>query len=81
MFSKIRSVCRIRFDSLFSFFVSENEIAEFYIAGADAIACVKSTCYNMTKEINNMSHSVKTNNSYVLTVIGLIAMMLLTLTK
>ena len=30
-------------------FVSENEIGEFYIAGADAIACVKSTCYNMTK--------------------------------
>ena len=28
---------------------SENEIGEFYIAGADAIACVKSTCYNMTK--------------------------------
>lgn len=22
---------------------------EFYIAGADAVACVKSTCYNMTK--------------------------------
>lgn len=34
----------------FAAFVSENEIGEFYIAGADAIACVKSTCYNMTKE-------------------------------
>ena len=34
----------------FSRFVNENEIKEFYIAGADAIACVKSTCYNMTKE-------------------------------
>lgn len=34
----------------FAAFVSENEIAEFYIAGADAIACVKSTCYNMAKE-------------------------------
>ena len=34
----------------FSTFVSENEIKEFYIAGADAIACVKSTCYNMAKE-------------------------------
>ena len=33
----------------FAGFVSENEIGEFYIAGADAIACVKSTCYNMTK--------------------------------
>jgi nicotinamidase-related amidase len=31
-------------------FVSENEIGEFYIAGADAIACVKATCYNMAKE-------------------------------
>ncbi len=33
----------------FATFVSEHEIGEFYIAGADAIACVKSTCYNMTK--------------------------------
>ncbi|MDD2960153.1 MAG: cysteine hydrolase [Lachnospiraceae bacterium] len=33
----------------FSAFISENEIKEFYIAGADAIACVKSTCYNMAK--------------------------------
>ena len=33
----------------FAAFVSKNEIGEFYIAGADAIACVKSTCYNMTK--------------------------------
>ena len=33
----------------FADFVRKNEICEFYIAGADAIACVKSTCYNMTK--------------------------------
>ena len=33
----------------FAAFVSENEIGEFYVAGADSIACVKSTCYNMTK--------------------------------
>lgn len=33
----------------FASFVSENGIKEFYIAGADAIACVKSTCYNMAK--------------------------------
>lgn len=33
----------------FAAFVRENEIGEFYIAGADAIACVKSTCYNMAK--------------------------------
>lgn len=31
-------------------FIHKNEINEFYIAGADAVACVKSTCYNMTKE-------------------------------
>lgn len=33
----------------FSAFVDENEIREFYISGADAMACVKSTCYNMAK--------------------------------
>ncbi|MCD7994749.1 MAG: cysteine hydrolase [Clostridia bacterium] len=33
----------------FAAFVSKNEIGEFYIAGADAVACVKSTCYNMAK--------------------------------
>lgn len=33
----------------FADFIRENDIHEFYIAGADAVACVKSTCYNMTK--------------------------------
>ena len=33
----------------FSDFISENEICDFYIAGADAVACVKSTCYNLRK--------------------------------
>ena len=33
----------------FTKFISDNEITEFYIAGADAIACVKSTTYNMRK--------------------------------
>lgn len=33
----------------FSDFIDKNEITEFYIAGADATACVKSTCYNMRK--------------------------------
>ncbi|MDE7191106.1 MAG: cysteine hydrolase [Clostridia bacterium] len=33
----------------FAEFINENGIKEFYIAGADAIACVKSTCYNMAK--------------------------------
>ncbi len=34
----------------FSAFIREKEIGEFYLAGADAVACVKSTCYNMAKE-------------------------------
>ena len=33
----------------FATFISKNEINEFYITGADAIACVKSTCFNLTK--------------------------------
>jgi len=33
----------------FTDFIGKNEIHDFYIAGADAIACVKSTCYNMRK--------------------------------
>ncbi|MEA4870480.1 MAG: isochorismatase family cysteine hydrolase [Christensenella sp.] len=31
----------------FAAYIRENEICEFYIAGADAAACVKSTCYNL----------------------------------
>lgn len=33
----------------FADFINKNAIDEFYITGADAIACVKSTCYNLTK--------------------------------
>ena len=33
----------------FSEFIREKGIDEFYIIGADATACVKSTCFNMTK--------------------------------
>ena len=33
----------------FTAFIADNSITEFYIAGADATACVKSTCFNMTK--------------------------------
>ena len=32
----------------FAGFISDNGIGEFYITGADATACVKSTCFNMT---------------------------------
>ncbi|HOP10894.1 MAG TPA: isochorismatase family cysteine hydrolase [Oscillospiraceae bacterium] len=31
----------------FADFIRKNEIGDFYIAGADAVACVKSTCYNL----------------------------------
>ena len=34
----------------FAGFIAENGVAEFYVAGADAVACVKSTCFNMRKE-------------------------------
>ena len=33
----------------FSEFIKANDISEFYVVGADATACVKSTCYNMAK--------------------------------
>ena len=33
----------------FSEFIRKKGIDEFYIIGADATACVKSTCFNMTK--------------------------------
>ena len=33
----------------FTAFIQEHEISEFYVVGADAAACIKSTCYNMTK--------------------------------
>ena len=33
----------------FSEFINKNEIGDFYIAGADAVACVKSTVYNLAK--------------------------------
>ena len=33
----------------FADFVRSNNITEFFIAGADATACIKSTCYNMRK--------------------------------
>ena len=33
----------------FSEFIRSEELREFYITGADAAGCVKSTCFNMTK--------------------------------
>jgi len=33
----------------FAAFIKEHNVTDFFIAGADASACVKSTCFNMTK--------------------------------
>ncbi len=33
----------------FAAFIQEHGITEFYVAGADAVACIKSTCFNMAK--------------------------------
>jgi nicotinamidase-related amidase len=33
----------------FADFINKNDITDFYITGADAVACVKSTCFNMCK--------------------------------
>ena len=33
----------------FAAFIDAHNITEFFIVGADATACVKSTCYNMSK--------------------------------
>ena len=33
----------------FTDFIGKNKICDFYIAGADAVACVKATCYNLCK--------------------------------
>lgn len=33
----------------FTAFIQEHGISEFYVVGADAAVCIKSTCYNMTK--------------------------------
>lgn len=33
----------------FAAFIQEHGITDFYLTGADAAACVKSTCFNMTK--------------------------------
>lgn len=45
----------------FTDFINKNKIDEFYIAGADAVACVKSTVFNMNKagyKVNILSNCV-----------------------
>jgi nicotinamidase-related amidase len=39
----------------FSDFIKDNEITDFYLVGADAAICVKSTCYNLLKANHNVS--------------------------
>ena len=39
----------------FTDFIGKNEIYDFYLTGADATICVKSTCYNLCKANYNVS--------------------------
>ena len=39
----------------FTDFISKNEISDFYLTGADATICVKSTCYNLCKAGYNVT--------------------------
>ena len=42
----------------FTDFITENEIYDFYKVGADAVACVKSTCYNLRQTNYDLSDCV-----------------------
>lgn len=39
---------------VFTSFIQNHCINEFYIAGADVVACIKSTCFNMRKSGYNV---------------------------
>jgi len=39
----------------FTDFIRKNEICDFYLTGADATICVKSTCYNLCKANYNVN--------------------------
>ena len=47
IFTKTKSNALTNAD--FAAFIHEHGITAFFVAGADATACIKSTCYNMTK--------------------------------
>ena len=47
IFTKVKSNALT--SEAFTSFIQECGISEFYVVGADAAACIKSTCYNMTK--------------------------------
>lgn len=47
IFTKVKSNALT--SETFTAFIQEHGISEFYVVGADAAACIKSTCYNMAK--------------------------------
>ena len=47
IFTKVKSNALT--SEAFTAFIQERGISEFYVVGADAAVCIKSTCYNMTK--------------------------------
>ena len=47
IFTKVKSNALT--SEAFNAFIQEHSITDFYVVGADAAACIKSTCYNMTK--------------------------------
>ena len=47
IFTKVKSNALT--SEAFTTFIQEHEISGFYVVGADAAACIKSTCYNMAK--------------------------------
>ena len=47
IFTKVKSSALT--SEAFAAFIQEHGITEFYLAGADAAACIKSTCYNRAK--------------------------------
>ena len=47
IFTKVKS--NVLTSEAFAAFIQEHSITDFYVVGADAAACIKSTCYNMTK--------------------------------
>ena len=47
IFTKVKS--NTLTSEAFTAFIQEHGISEFYVVGADAAACIKSTCYNMAK--------------------------------
>lgn len=47
IFTKVKSNALA--SEAFAAFIQEHSITDFYVVGADAAACIKSTCFNMTK--------------------------------